>query len=249
MRGLLFAGLLASAAAAALLLAASEAAAQSDLERVEVELCLAVDGSGSIEHDEFLFQRQAYATAITHPDVLEVIGAGYRGAIAVALMEWGGATSMNPIVDWTRIGNAEEAEAFALEVLAAPRKAVGWNSISNAIAFCQNWMAQNAFFGERLVIDVSGDAGQRGGRALPVVRQEAADYGIVVNALALNYRSGGMTGPGGTALLDHYRNDVIVGTGAFALGVDSPEQFVSALVRKLILELANRPDGGPPADG
>ena len=231
------------------LITATPLSAQDNLERVDVELCLAVDGSGSIEHDEFLFQRQAYATAITHPDVLEAIGAGYRGAIAVALMEWGGATSMNPIVGWTRIGSAEEAEAFALEVLAAPRKAVGWNSISNAIAFCQKWMAGNAFFGERLVIDVSGDAGQRGGRALPIVREEADAYGVVVNALALNYRSGGMTGPGGTALLDHYRNDVIVGTGAFALGVDSPEQFVSALVRKLILEIAARPAGGPPTDG
>ena len=152
---------------------------------------------------------------------------------------------MNPIVGWTKIASPEEAEAFALKVLAAPRKAVGWNSISNAIAFCQRWMAENAFFGERLVIDVSGDAGQRGGLPLAAVRQEALEAGVVVNALALNYRSGGLTGPGGSSLLSHYENDVIAGTGAFALAVDSPEEFVSSLVRKLILEIADheKPEG------
>jgi len=224
---------------AAFLLPPLPAEAQDGQEPVDVELCLAVDGSGSIEQDEFVFQRQAYATAITHPDVVDLIASGYRGAIAIALMEWGGADSMNPIVGWTKIASPEEAKAFALKVLAAPRKAVGWNSISNAIAFCQRWMAENAFFGERLVIDVSGDAGQRGGLSLAAVRQEALEAGVVVNALALNYRSGGLTGPGGSSLLSHYENDVIAGTGAFALAVDSPEEFVSSLVRKLILEIAD----------
>ncbi len=226
------------------LLAAPAAWAQDGLEPVDVELCLAVDGSGSIEEDEFQFQRQAYATAITHPDVVDLISSGYRGAIAIALMEWGGPDSMNPIVDWTKISSPEEAEDFALEVLAAPRMAYGWNSISNAIAFCQRWMEQNGFFGERLVIDVSGDAGQHGGLSLAAVRQKALEAGVVVNALALNYRSGGLTGPGGTPLIEHYENDVIAGTGAFALAVDSQEEFVSALVRKLILEIAALPPAG-----
>jgi hypothetical protein len=229
----------------AIALSAGVSAGAQELERVDVELCLAVDGSGSIEEDEFLFQRQAYATALTHPDVLDIIESGYRGAIAVALMEWGGAESMNPIVGWTRISNQSEAEGFAGAILEAPRKAWGWNSISNAIAFCQAWMAENAFFGERLVIDVSGDAGQRGGIPLAVARQDAVDAGLVVNALALNYRSGGLTGPGGTPLIDHYRNDVIAGTGSFALAVNQPEEFVDALVRKLILEIASLPQKSP----
>ena len=55
----------------------------------------------------------------------------------------------------------------------------------------------------------------------------------------LNYRSGGMTGPGGSALVDHFRNDVIGGMGAFALAVDKEEEFVDALIRKLILEIAS----------
>ncbi len=206
--------------------------------KVDLELCLAVDGSGSIQEDEFAFQRLAYAQAVSNPQVVDIMIGGYEGSIAIALMEWGGPDSMHPIVDWTLIAQAEDAKAFADAVVAAPRRAFGWNSISNAIAFCQQWMEANGYDGFRKVIDVSGDAGQRGGLPLAFARELALDAGIVINALALNYRSGGMTGPGGTALVDHFRNDVIGGMGAFALAVDKEEEFVDALIRKLILEIA-----------
>lgn len=221
---------------AALLVAAPTLAQES--RKVDLELCLAVDGSGSIQEDEFAFQRLAYAEAVSDPQVVDIMTGGYEGAIAIALMEWGGAESMHPIVGWTLIENAGQAEAFAEAVVAAPRRAFGWNSISNAIAFCQQWMAENAFDGFRKVIDVSGDAGQRGGMPLPFARELALDAGIVINALALHYRSGGLTGPGGTALVEHYRRDVIGGTGAFAIAVNQEEEFVDALIRKLILEIA-----------
>ncbi|TPW32718.1 DUF1194 domain-containing protein [Pararhizobium mangrovi] len=219
--------------------ASSARAAETGDEPVAVELCLAVDGSGSIGEDEFTFQRRAYADAITSKPVLDTIASTYSGTIAIALMEWGGPDSMNPIVGWTRIGNAQEAQGFADAVVAAPRKAVGWNSISNAIDFCQNWMAKNAYDGQRRIIDVSGDSGQHGGMPLEVARRNAVEDGIVINALALNYRGSGLYGSD-TALEDHFRAEVIGGTGSFALTVDREDQFVKALTRKLVLELAAR---------
>lgn len=227
-----------------LLLAAGPALAQegaqgSGRQKVDLELCLAVDGSGSIQEDEFAFQRQAYAQAVSHPDVVGIMTSGFERRVAVALMEWGGAESMHPIVDWTLIDGADSAKAFADAVVGAPRRAFGWNSISNAIAFCHKWIEGNSFDGERKVIDVSGDAGQRGGMPLPLARELAVNAGIVINGLALHYRSGGMTGPGGEALVDHYRRDVIGGQGAFALAVEQEDAFVDALIRKLILEIAS----------
>lgn len=222
-----------------LLIAAPAAAQERALQKVDLELCLAVDGSGSIQEDEFAFQRQAYADAVSHPDVVGIMTSGFERSIAIALMEWGGPDSMHPIVDWTLIDGADSARAFADAVLAAPRKAFGWNSISNAIAFCHQWIESNGFEGFRRVIDVSGDAGQRGGMPLPLARELALNAGIVINGLALHYRSGGMTGPGGQALVDHFRQDVIGGTGAFALAVEQEAEFVDALIRKLILEIAS----------
>lgn len=220
-------------------LAAPAAAQQQAGRKVDLELCLAVDGSGSIQEDEFAFQRLAYAQAVSNSQVVGIMTGGYEGSIAIALMEWGGPDSMHPIVDWTLIEKAEDAQAFADAVVAAPRRAFGWNSISNAIAFCQQWMESNAFDGFRKVIDVSGDAGQRGGMPLPFARELAVDAGIVINGLALHYRSGGLTGPGGMPLVEHFRQDVIGGTGAFAIAVEKEEEFADALIRKLILEIAS----------
>lgn len=223
--------------ALALMAPPSLALAQTD---VDLELCLASDGSGSISPEEFAFQRQGFAAAIASDAVLAAIESGYRKRIAIAYMEWGSAESMHPIVEWRVIEGAASAQAFAAELIAAPRKASGWNSISEAIAFCQRWMETNAFKASRLVIDVSGDAGNRGGRPLSSNRAAALAGGITINALALNFRGGGLSGPFGEPLIQHFRNDVIGGFGAFALAIESSDAFVDGLKRKLVLEIAGR---------
>ncbi len=227
--------------AAAGLMTATVAAARAQTTEVDLELCLAVDGSGSITAEEFAFQRRGYAAAIADPDVIDTIRFGPHGRIALAHMEWGGADSMHAIVDWTVIEDEASARAFGSALQAAPRVATGWNSISNAIAFCHAWMDDNDFEGLRRVIDVSGDAGQRGGLPLAQVRAQAVDSGIVINALALDFRGGGLTGPGGIPLLTHFDRHVIGGPGAFAIAVERQEDFVDSLVRKLILEIAGSP--------
>ena len=212
----------------------------AEIMEVDVELCLAADGSGSITDEEFAFQRQGYAAAIADRRVVEAVRGGILGKIALAHMEWGGADSMHAIVDWQVVEDGATAQAFGEDLLAAPRVASGWNSISNAIAFCQAWIENNAFEGLRKVIDISGDAGQRGGLPLPVTRQRALEAGFTINALALNFRGGGLTGPGGMPLLMHFNQDVIGGPGAFAIAVEDPDRFVESLVRKLVLEIAAR---------
>ena len=224
--------------AAALLCSGAAAQLRAETMKVDVELCLAADGSGSIGEDEFRFQRAGYAAAATNPQIIDAVRSGAHGRIALALMERGGAESMNEIVGWTLVADAGSAAEFGARLVEAPRRAVGWNSISNAIAFCQEWFGANAFEGTRHVIDVSGDAGQRGGIPLPLARESAVAAGITINALALNFRGGGMTGPGGTPLLDHFRTEVIGGPGAFAIEVAEEDRFIDALVQKLVQEIA-----------
>ncbi|HXV26172.1 MAG TPA: DUF1194 domain-containing protein [Alphaproteobacteria bacterium] len=222
------------------LLAGAPPKADAQIVQVDVELCLAADGSGSITDDEFQFQRSGYAAALIDQRVLDAIRLGARGGIALALMEWGGAQSMNEIVGWSLVSDRASAEQFAARLIAAPRLAFGWNSISNAIAFCQEWLEANAFDGTLRVIDVSGDAGQRGGIPLPIARQRALDAGITINALALNFRGGGLTGPGGLPLIDHFETEVIGGPGAFAIVVAEEHRFVESLVQKLVQEIAGK---------
>ncbi len=65
----------------ALVFCLANAAAADDA--VDLELVLLADASGSIDNAEILFQRQGYATAITHPDVLNAIAGGYLRRIAI----------------------------------------------------------------------------------------------------------------------------------------------------------------------
>jgi hypothetical protein len=230
------------------LLAALLPEAVAAQEEVDLELCLAADGSGSITPEEFRFQREGYAAAIADGRVVGAVRSGFLGRIALAHMEWGGPDSMHPIVDWSLIADEASARDFGARLIAAPRLAIGYNSISNAIAFCRTWMEGNGYEGIRRVIDVSGDAGQRGGMLLADSRFLAVESGITINALALDFRGGGMSGPLGMGLVTHFERDVIGGPGAFALSVDDPAEFVESLVRKLVLEIAGIPTRGGTTD-
>ena len=224
-----------------LLFAATPSLAQ---EAVDLELVFAADGSGSIDDEEMALQRAGYAAALAHPKVLAAIQGGYLRKIAVAFVEWAAPESQHTIVDWTVIEDEASARAFGTALMAAPRQAWGSNSISNAIHYSANLIETNAFEGTRKVIDVSGDGPQRNGRPLELVRQTTLLKGITINALVVISPGGGYPGPRGEPLSEHYANDVIGGAGAFMMTADSRDEFADAILRKLILEVADaRPTG------
>ena len=75
------------AALAAAGLAISLASAQAQ-EPVDVALVLAVDVSRSMAPRELTIQREGYAAALNHPDVVRAISQGAYGRIAVTMFEW-----------------------------------------------------------------------------------------------------------------------------------------------------------------
>src|SRR3972149_12281638 len=141
-------------------LAGGSAAGQ---ERVDLELVLLADASRSIDDGEIRFQRQGYAAAITHPDVLAAIAYGYEQRIAVTYVEWGDATSQEVVVPWTVISGLDSATAFANALLAQPRLATGPNAIGSALAAGQALIEGNDIAGTRRVIDLSADSAYSGG--------------------------------------------------------------------------------------
>jgi hypothetical protein len=221
------------------LLAPAPAAAQ---QAVDLELVLAADGSGSIDDGELRLQREGYAAAITHPRVLDAILSGLHRRIAVAYTEWGGAYSQHVIVDWTVIEDAASARAFGDALRAAPRAAEGWNSISGAIDHGVRLVADNGIDGTRRIIDVSADAGHRGGRPVQAARDDAVAAGFTVNGLVVASRDGGMPGPGAAALEAHFERDIIGGPGAFVVTADDETGFADAVLNKLLLEIAALPE-------
>lgn len=229
-------------AALAVVLMAVPAAAQ---EVVDVELVLAADGSGSIDDDELRLQRQGYAEAVMSAEVQNAIASGIHGRVAIAYVEWGGPASQHTIVDWTIVEDAASAERFGSALVAAPRAAYGYNSISAAIDYSVHKIETNDIQSLRRVIDVSGDGPNIGGRPVTAARDEAVARGIVINALLID-RPGGMSlAMDGPSLKRHYERDVTGGPGAFVVVADGTTTFADAVRRKMILEIAS--DGaGPP---
>lgn len=229
----------------ALGLVAGDAAAA---EAVDLELVLLADASRSIDGAEIRFQRQGYASALTHPEVLDAIAQGFEQQIAVTYVEWGDASSQEVVVPWTVVDGAASAGAFANALLEAPRRAAGPNAIGNALAVAHGLIEANRFAGHRKVIDFSGDsAWSFGGMPVAEARAAALTAGIVINGLAILCRAAECSGrPVDYDLEQAFADTIIGGPASFVVTADRDDRFAEAVRRKLLLEIAGSadPDAG-----
>jgi hypothetical protein len=236
-------------ALAALLLAAGPARAA---EPVDLELVLAADASGSIDEGEIRLQREGYAGALISGEILQAIGVGYLGRIAVTYVEWGDQDSQEVVASWTMIDGPASAAAFGEVLRGTPRRAFGRNAIGSVIAFAQAQIEANAFEGERKVIDVSADsANSWSGVPLALARDRALQAGITINGLAVLCRE--CSGrPVSYDLEAEFERKIIGGPASFVVTADGRTSFADAVRRKLLLEIAGRErrptpwESGPP---
>jgi hypothetical protein len=207
---------------------------------VDLELVLLADASRSIDDAEIRFQRQGYAAAITHPEVLGAIAQGFEQRIAVTYVEWGDASSQEVVVPWTAIDGSRTAAAFADALLEAPRRAFGPNAIGNAIAAAHGLIETNVFEGYRKVIDFSADSAYSfGGMPIASARDAALAADIVINGLAILCRARECSGrPVDYDLESAFADVIIGGPASFVVTADRDDRFAEAVRRKLLLEIA-----------
>jgi hypothetical protein len=213
--------------------------AQARNQAVDLELAFVVDASGSIDDDETRLQRQGYADALAHPKVQKAIGSGFLRSVAVSYIEFAADGCATLSVDWMRIANPADARAFGAKILARERMfCPGGNAIGEAIAFATASIESNKFEGTRRVIDVSGDGPNTVGPEVEPARDAAVALRITVNGLVIHR-------PMMPNLDQYYRQSVIGGPGSFAIKADRQKNFAEAILKKIILEIAdNDTDGG-----
>lgn len=218
------------------------ASAVSAQEQVDVELVFLSDASLSIDDAEIQFQRQGYADALRHPDVLAAIRRGAIGKIAVTFIEWADAMTQDVVVAWRVIDGEKSAISFGEALLAAPRRAYGSNAIGEAIAAGQRAIESNGYEGLRKVIDFSGDSANNwNGIPIAEARTRALDAGIIINGLAVLCPGDDCSGsPVAYDLEKAFADKIIGGPGSFVVTADANDTFAAAVRRKLILELAKR---------
>jgi Protein of unknown function (DUF1194) len=211
------------------------AQAESGLIQVDMQLVLAVDISFSISVDELDIQRRGYVAAFQDPDVIASITNGYRGRIAVTVLEWAGEDSQYQVVPWMLIADPISANVFAERLNTAPVRRKGRTSLSQALTKALGLFRQSPFRSNRLVIDISSDGFNNNGARIDRARDKVEYHGITVNGLPLMAgKSSGIE----AGLDDYFQDCVITGLGAFVEPVLDWQDFGPTLKKKLIAEIS-----------
>jgi len=216
---------------------------------VDIEIVLAVDGSGSISTEEFKLQLAGYAAAFRDPAIQSAITSGPIGRVAVSMLIWSDAAFQKFTTDWHILSNVKDTDEFAGILYNfyqhSGRKfgiGGGGTGIGSGVAFAMKMMNDNGISASRQVIDVSGDGIEtdpfwKEAVMMPAAREVAKRRGVMINGLAIltDFKR----------LDQYYRNSVITGPGSFVIKADTFDDFGEAIRRKLWLEFSNQIASAP----
>ncbi len=197
---------------------------------VGVELVLALDTSASVDRAEYELQLRGIAAAFKDPDVMQAVEDLKPLGVVIAVMQWGGPGESKLIIPFTHVENGQQSQAFGFMVGRSYRL-IGATStsivtaIEDGVALIEN----NAFDGQRKVVDVSGDGKDNSGLSLNAAKQIAQNAGVIINGLAIEEDEADMT--------EYYRDNVIVGVDSFVERATGFDDFARAITAKLVREL------------
>ncbi len=198
------------------------------MEPVALALVLAFDGSASVSFNEFVLMTTGTAAALREETIAAGLTAG--GAVACLLL-WSGPGAQEVMVEWTRLGSAEDVAAFARAIEDMPRIVpAGTTALGEALALCGRLLAICPAEARRYVVDFVGDGRCNAGIDPEPVRDALVAMGATINGLCVLHEE--------ADLVESYRREVIGGPGAFALQCQDYAGFAAAMRQKLVREIA-----------
>jgi hypothetical protein len=196
------------------------------VDHVELAMVLAVDGSASVNYDEFGLIAGGMAAALRDP----AVAAGLVGNSVLSLLLWSGAGQQDIITGWTRIATVTDLNAFADDVDNMPRTVrAGNTAIGEALLASLTLLAKVPAIPRRNIVNVIGDGRSNDGIAPGPVRDRMAAAGITINGLCILHEE--------PDLLQSYTDEVIGGPGAFAVTCREYKDFTEAMRQKLTREI------------
>jgi Ca-activated chloride channel homolog len=199
------------------------------MDAVDLALVLAVDGSASVTYDEFGLIAGGMAAALRDPVVIRGLSGGPTRASYCCLLLWSGTGAHDVITDWTRIGSAADASAFADTVENMPRTVrAGETAIGEALLAALTLLGRVPANPKRSVVDVIGDGRSNQGIPPGPIRDRMAAAGMTINGLCILHEE--------PDLLESYTREVVGGPGAFAVVCRDYPDFAAAMKQKLARE-------------
>ncbi len=210
---------------------------------VDLELVLAMDGSGSISESEYILQLEGTAQAFEDPAIQQAMLSGPTGRVAVAMMIWSDAAFPKYKSKWFLLDSVGQAQSFANFIRIFHKHTGrkfgiggGGTGIGEGIRVSIDMINANAFQGLRRVVDVSGDGIEtdpwfKKAITLPTARVLAESQNVQINGLPILSKDF-------PSLDDYYRKEVITGAGSFIVVADGFEDFGRAIREKLKRELS-----------
>jgi hypothetical protein len=210
---------------------------------VSIELVLAIDTSMSIDGYEYYLLMNGVASAFRAPEIVTLIG--QQDGVAVMLFQWSSEIDERYTIPWHLLKDPASISAFAAKVENAKRDPNRvFTGIGAALGHGVRSITENAFEGQRLKIDVSGDGPNNIGVPPSASWREAKAMGIVINGLPILTHVVGYSNGIPTDINEdffdleaYYRENVIHGPGAFVEAANDYDDFARAFLRKLLREL------------
>ncbi len=198
---------------------------------VDLALIFLFDGSASVTFESFGLIASGTAAGLRDKDVAQALLGGANQGFLGALMLFSGPGDQELLVDWTRVGNAAELEAFAQSIEDVPRAVqAGTTAIGAALVACEALLRAQPAGALRQVIDVAGDGRNNAGEDSAPVRDRLVAAGVTINGLCVLHEE--------PDLVASYTEEVIGGPGAFALHCADYRGFAVAMRQKLLQEVA-----------
>jgi hypothetical protein len=200
------------------------------MDRVDVAMVLAVDGSASVNYEEFGMIAGGMAAALRDPAVVAGLLRGPAHGSLLTLLLWSGAGQQAVITDWTLVDSPEALAAFADGVDNMPRIVrAGQTAIGEALLASLTLLGRAPAVAVRSIVDVIGDGRSNDGIAPGPIRDRMAAADITINGLCILNEE--------PDLLTSYTEEVIGGPGAFAVTCRDAAGFAEAMRQKMTREL------------
>ena len=211
-------------------------------ETCRLALVLALDVSGSVNETEYAQQLEGLAFALSSPVVRSAI-LDEEPPVFISVFEWSSRNHQFMIQPWASLETHADIDRVIGRILAYRKQRAGLKTaLSTALLFAADLLQEKANCWQR-TIDVSGDGKNNIGPPIAQAYRQPLFNGITINALVVGSPSNGRdtdasAGTTREALKRYYEQEVIRGTGSFALIAYGYADYARAMQEKLLREIS-----------